>query len=235
VLVGGAVFPIFGAIYHWIPKMSGRMLSERWGKVSFWLMFGGFNLAFFPQHITGLMGQPRRTYTYPSGLGWDFWNMLSTIGAFVLALGVLVTFVNWFWSVRRGPAAPSDPWGGETLEWATTSPPPEYNFETVPLVRSREPAWDQPDLRNGAQPPEAGGRALDAGHLQLSTTLLDAVPEAALPMPHASPWPFLLTLAMTAFFYGILGGVPFVAVVGVVAAFGGIAGWLWPREETPRS
>jgi len=233
VLVGGAVFPIFGAIYHWVPKMTGRLLNERAGKWSFWLMFGGFNLAFFPQHISGLMGQPRRTYTYQPGLGWDLWNLLSTIGAFVLALGVLVTFVNWYWSRYRGPTAGSDPWHGETLEWATTSPPPHYNFETIPQIRSKEPVWDQPDLRNGAQAPDAGGRPLDAGHLQLSTTMLDASPEAALELPHESPWPFVLTLAVTAFFYGILLGAAPVAVVGAVATFAATAGWLWPRGESP--
>src|SRR5439155_10566480 len=183
-----------------------RLLSEAWGKASFWLMFAGFNLAFFPQHILGLMGQPRRTYTYPSGLGWDLWNLLSTIGAFVLAIGVLVTFANWFWSLRRGQTAGNDPWLGETLEWATTSPPPEYNFETIPVIRSKEPAWDQPELRAGAQSPADGARPLDAGHLQLSTTMLDATPEAALELPHESGWPFVVTVALTLFFYGILVG-----------------------------
>jgi cytochrome c oxidase subunit 1/cytochrome c oxidase subunit I+III len=232
VLVGGAVFPMFAAIYYWVPKMSGRMLDERAGKWSFWMLFAGINLTFFPQHISGLMGQPRRTYTYPSGLGWDVWNLLSTIGAFLFAIGVLVTFVNWAWAVRRGRPAGRDPWKSETLEWATTSPPPAYNFGTIPQIRSREPMWDQPELHDGWQPPEAGGRTLDAGHLQLQTTMLDAVPEAALEMPHGSPWPFLLTVAMTVFFYGILGGVPFLAVVGVAASAAAVAGWFRPLGES---
>jgi hypothetical protein len=159
--------------------MTGRLLHEGWGKASFWLMFVGFNALFFPMHILGLRGQPRRTYTYQSGLGWDFLNLLETVGAFVLALGILVTFVNWVWSTKRGKPAGHDPWGGETLEWATTSPPAEYNFENIPTVRSLEPMWDQPELGARGQPPEAGGRSLGGGHNTLGTSLLEADPEVA--------------------------------------------------------
>jgi cytochrome c oxidase subunit 1/cytochrome c oxidase subunit I+III len=233
VLVGGMVFPIFAALYHWGPKMTGRLMSERAGKWSFWLMFVGFNGAFFPQHITGLMGQPRRTYTYPPGLGWDVWNLISTIGAFLFAAGALVTFVNWFWARRWGATAGNDPWQGETLEWATTSPPPHYNFETIPRIRSKEPTWDHPQLRDGAQPPSDGGRPLDAGHFQLSTSMLDATPEAALHLPEDSLWPFGLTLALTAFFYGLLLGSVIVTIAGAAACLVGTAGWLWPRGESP--
>ncbi|MGH2736524.1 MAG: cytochrome c oxidase subunit I, partial [Actinomycetota bacterium] len=149
VLIGGALFPILGAIYYWLPKMTGRLLDEGWGKVSFWLTFVGFNLTFFPMHISGLLGQPRRTYTYQEGLGWDAWNLMATIGGFVLALGILVTFHNWHRSTRRGPPAPADPWGGESLEWSIPSPPPDYNFETIPTVRGREPMHVQPELHVG--------------------------------------------------------------------------------------
>ncbi|MGH2809351.1 MAG: cytochrome c oxidase subunit I, partial [Actinomycetota bacterium] len=144
VLFGGAVFPMFAGLYYWLPKMMGRLLNEKAGKYSFWLIFIGFNLSMFPLHISGLLGQPRRVYTYEAGLGWDIHNLLSTIGAFILAVGALVTFINWIVSARRGPLAGNDPWNGESLEWATTSPPPAYNFETIPTVRSREPVWDQP-------------------------------------------------------------------------------------------
>jgi cytochrome c oxidase subunit I+III len=232
VLVGGAAFPMFAGLYHWGPKMLGRRLDERWGKISFWLMFVGFNLAFFPMHIMGLMGQPRRVYTYPPGLGWDLPNLLSTVGVFVFAVGILITFANWFWARRYGEVAGDDPWGAETLEWATTSPPPEYNFATIPTVRSRQPAWDQPDLRGGAQPPEAGGRPLADGHTTLSTSLADAEPQAIVHMPHASPWPFFLTLALTLAFYGFLFSSWGLAVVGAVASAGGLMGWLWPRGQT---
>jgi cytochrome c oxidase subunit I+III len=232
VLVGGAAFPMFAGLYHWGPKMLGRRLDERWGKISFWLMFVGFNLAFFPMHIMGLLGQPRRVYTYAAGLGWDLPNLLSTIGVFVFAVGIAVTLANWFWARRHGEAAGDDPWGAETLEWATSSPPPEYNFATIPTVRSRQPAWDQPELRGGAQPPEAGGRPLADGHTTLSTTLAGAEPQAIVHMPHASPWPFFLTLALTLTFYGVLLSAWVVAAVGAVVSAGALMGWLWPRGQT---
>jgi cytochrome c oxidase subunit I+III len=231
VLVGGAVFPMFAGLYHWLPKMTGTLLSERLGRWSFWLIFIGFNLNMFPLHIAGLLGQPRRVYTYEAGLGWDVHNLVSTIGAFVLAFGVLLTFANWGRSLRRGEPAGNDPWGGETLEWATSSPPPGYNFETIPTVRSREPVWDQPELRGGAQPPEQGGRALAEGHVTLSTSLLDAWPEALVEMPHASPWPFILTVALLALFSGVLIDALVLAVVGLAGSVIGMVGWFWPHGE----
>jgi cytochrome c oxidase subunit I+III len=235
VLVGGAVFPIFAAIYYWVPKMNGRLLSERWGIISFWLMFVGFNLTFFPMHIAGLLGQPRRTYTYPPGLGWDVYNLIETIGAFVLALGILVSFINWYRALKRGPRAGNDPWRGETLEWATTSPPPEYNFETIPTIRSLTPVWDQPDLRDGAQPGDKGGQALAGGHLTMSTSMLDARPQAIVHMPHESPWPLILTTAMLILSYGLLISNSVLTVVGAVGIPVGIGGWFWPRGETQES
>ena len=231
VLVGGAMFPIFGALYHWGPKMLGRVLDERLGKLSFWLIFIGFNLNMFPLHIAGLLGQPRRTYTYQEGLGWDVHNLLSTIGAFVLGLGILVTLVNWFRSQKRGREAGDDPWEGETLEWATSSPPPHYNFEMIPTVRAREPMWDQPELSR-AQSAERGGHALDQGHVTLSTSLLDARPQAITHMPHESPWPFLLTAALLVLFYGVLIDLYPVAIAGAAGAVVGLLGWFWPRGET---
>ncbi len=231
VLVGGTVFPLLAAIYYWGPKMLGRMLDDRLGKLSFWLVFIGFNLSMFPLHISGLLGQPRRTYTYQPGLGWDVHNLISTIGAFVLGLGILAIIVNWFWSRSRGEIASDDPWRGETLEWATSSPPAHYNFLTVPIVRSREPLWDQPEIAP-RHPQEAAGYALDEGHVTLSTSLLDAEPQAVVHMPHASPWPFALTVALLIVFFGLLIDAYAVAGVGAVAACGSLMGWFWPRGET---
>src|SRR4051795_2944178 len=128
VLIGGAVFPLLGAIYYWFPKITGRLLNEPLGKWNFWIAFIGFNVAFFPMHILGLQGMPRRVYTYPSGMGWDGMNLTATLGAMLIALSVLVFIGNVAWSLRRGAAAGDNPWGASTLEWATSSPPPAYNF-----------------------------------------------------------------------------------------------------------
>jgi cytochrome c oxidase subunit I+III len=232
VLAGGAMFPMFAGLYHWGPKMLGRKLSERLGTISFWLMFVGFNLAFFPMHIVGLLGQPRRTYTYQNGLGWGVYNLWETIGTFVLGIGILITFINWFWSKRHGEPAGNDPWGGESLEWATTSPPPEYNFESIPTVRSREPMWDQPELAVGPQRPEDGGRALASGHVTLSTSLVEGEPEAIVLMPHRSPWPFFVSLGMLITFYALLIDVWLIAAAAALATVFSIMGWLLPRGET---
>jgi cytochrome c oxidase subunit 1 len=142
VLFGGSVFGIFAGLYYWFPKMSGRMLSEGVGKVSFWLMFVGFNLTFLVQHSLGLSGMPRRIYDYPEEAGWEGLNLASTIGSFLLGVGVLVTVANVAISLRSGRKAGNDPWRANTLEWFTQSPPPENNFDVVPRVRSAEPMKD---------------------------------------------------------------------------------------------
>jgi cytochrome c oxidase subunit 1 len=142
VLFGGSLFALMSGFYYWFPKATGRLLSERLGKLHFWLLFIGFNLLFGPMHISGILGMPRRVYTYQAGQGWEIWNQLSTIGGFIMGIGFAVLFVNLFHSLRRGQAAGDDPWDAWTLEWATTSPPASYNFETLPEVRSRRPLWD---------------------------------------------------------------------------------------------
>jgi cytochrome c oxidase subunit I len=142
VLMGGAVFTIFCALYYWFPKITGRMLSEPLGKASFWFMFIGFNVTFLVQHALGLMGMPRRIYEYPTGMGWSTYNLISTIGAFILGFGVLLTIINVLRSLKVGVLAGPDPWKGNTLEWFTTSPPPENNFDVIPRVRSVEPMRD---------------------------------------------------------------------------------------------
>ena len=232
IMAGVAIFPVLAAIYYWGPKIWGRMLHEGWGKVSFWLVFVGFNLAFFPMHILGLLGMPRRTYTYQSGLGWDSYNLVETIGTFIMGIGILISFVNWAWSVRHGERAGNDPWKSETLEWATSSPPPDYDFETIPEVRSLHPTWDQPELNDGAQPPDQGGRPLAEGHRVLATSMLDATPEAIVDMPHESLWPFFLVVGLTVFFYGALVRIAIVAAVGGIATAISVLGWIWPRGQT---
>jgi len=142
VLMGGTAFGLLAGLYYWFPKMTGRMLSERLGKINFWLTFIGFNLTFFIQHFLGLIGMPRRVYTYPDYAGWGLMNLISSLGSAVLALGVLALVVNIVVSVRHGAAAGDNPWDAYTLEWATASPPPHYNFAQVPPVHGRRPLWD---------------------------------------------------------------------------------------------
>jgi cytochrome c oxidase subunit I len=148
VLFGGSVFGIFAGVYYWFPKMSGKLLNERLGQIQFWLMLIGVNLTFFSMHILGLLGMPRRIYTYPANFGWDEINLLQTIGAYMLGIAIMVFFVNLIVSLRNGKEAGDDPWDAFTLEWDTTSPPPHYNFPVVPTVRSRRPFYDKknPDI-----------------------------------------------------------------------------------------
>jgi cytochrome c oxidase subunit 1 len=142
VIVGAILFATFGAFYYWFPKMSGKMYSETLGKLHFWLFLIGFHLTFDFMHIPGLLGMPRRIYTYEPGRGWDVWNLIATIGVFFQALGIVVFVGNLLWSYFKGRTAGSDPWDAWTLEWSTPSPPPAYNFSVIPTVKSRRPLWD---------------------------------------------------------------------------------------------
>src|ERR1700687_60473 len=142
VIVGAIVFALFAAFYYWFPKVSGRMYSEKLAKLHFWLFIVGFHLTFDFMHVPGILGMPRRIYTYEPGRGWDTWNLIVTIGVVFQAAGILAFIGNLFWSFFRGKVAGSDPWDAWTLEWSTTSPPPEYNFESIPVVKSRRPLWD---------------------------------------------------------------------------------------------
>jgi cytochrome c oxidase subunit 1 len=142
VIVGGILFTTFAAMYYWFPKMTGRMYSERLGQLHFWLFLIGFHLTFDFMHIPGLLGMPRRIYTYEPGRGWDSWNLIVTVGVFFQAAAILVLFVNLLWSYSRGAHAGRDPWDAWTLEWSVPSPPPTYNFASIPTIRSRRPLWD---------------------------------------------------------------------------------------------
>jgi len=141
VLFGGALFAFMAGWYYWFPKATGRLMSERIGRWHFWLMLVGFNLLFGPMHVAGMLGMPRRQYTYTNP-AWTLWNQLSTVGAIILGVSFFLFFWNLFVSIRRGRPSGNDPWDAWTLEWSTTSPPPSYNFEQIPVVRSRRPLWD---------------------------------------------------------------------------------------------
>jgi cytochrome c oxidase subunit I len=151
VLVGSLLFTIFAAIYYWFPKVTGRMLSERLGRWHFWLLVIGFNLTFITMHVPGILGMPRRIYTYQADRGWEIWNLVTTLGVPLQLIAVLIFAVNVVLSLRRGTLAGDDPWDAWTLEWATTSPPPSYNFDTIPVTTSRRPLWDlkHPDDPDG--------------------------------------------------------------------------------------
>ena len=168
VLFGGAIFGLFGGIYYWWPKMFGWMLGDGLGKAQFWLLFIGMNLTFGPMHILGLQGQPRRTYTYPTGMGWDFWNLIVTIGGFTIALSVLVFLINVALSRAKREEAGDDPWDARTLEWSIPSPPKEHNFDEIPVVQDRDDFWHRKYLRpKESQPVIAGGADGHEEHIHL--------------------------------------------------------------------
>ena len=233
VLFGGAVFPILAGIYFWLPKMTGRMFSEALGRWSFWLIFIGMNLTFFPMHVSGLLGMPRRVYTYPSGLGWDPWNLLATIGAYLLAAGLLLVVVAVVHALRRGRAAPDDPWGGDTLEWATSSPPKSYNFPVLPRVHSLHPVWDPATTASmGAEATE--DRVLADGRKTVFTSEFDGRYERAVEMAEASFTPLVTAVGLLILFVGLLFGWYLVAAAAGVLVAGTVALWLLPgrREGT---
>ena len=231
VLVGINLFPVIGATYMWFPKFTGRMLDERLGKWSFWTMFIGFNLAFLPMHLTGLWGMPRRVYTYPVDLGLGPINMVTTIGSFLFGLGVLLFFVNLLRSRTSGTRVGDNPWDGYTLEWATSSPPPPYNFAVIPTIASRHVLWEdrlnETDQRSNLEE----GFILDHGKEALATSALDAEPQRILHMPGDTLIPFMLALGMLVLFSGLLiRNVPIASIGGIVCALDLVA-WFWPRAS----
>ncbi|KAF1047441.1 cytochrome c oxidase subunit I [Xylophilus sp.] len=228
VLLGGAVFPLFGALYYWFPKATGRMLGERAGRWQFWLLFAGFNVAFFPMHLLGIDGMPRRVWTYGAERGWGGLNLVATLGALVIAASVAVFLWNVAASLRRGAPAGADPWQAGTLEWSVPSPPLPHNFDALPVVYGADPRWDA--RGTGA----VSGLAADAREV-LTTTVADARPEGRPLFPSPSLWPFASALAVTALFVGSV-FTPWAVVWLSAPVAVAVIGWFWPtRAETRRA
>jgi cytochrome c oxidase subunit 1 len=223
VLIGGAVFPLLGILTYWYPKITGRMMSETLGRVGFWLLFLGFQLTFFPMHWSGLLGMPRRVYTYPAGLGLELPNLLSSIGAFVVATSVLLFVVNGLVSLYRGAIAGPNPWGAPTLEWATSSPPPVYNFAHLPVVESNTPLWD-----SDGELPVVTGLRVDDKEILL-TTVVAAAPDLREPVPEPSLWPFISAVAVGIVFVASIFS-PWAITVGAVPSAIALTAWFWPKQ-----
>jgi heme/copper-type cytochrome/quinol oxidase subunit 1 len=229
VLIGINVFPVIGGIYYWFPKVTGRLMNETLGKWSFWVMFIGFNIAFFPMHIVGFQGMPRRIYTYNDQLGWGAPNLVISIGAFIFAAGIFLFLINLAISWKGGSHAGANPWDAPSLEWSTSSPPPVYNFSVIPVVASRYPLWEDRLLEKSDRSWIRRGMLLDKGRETVGTTMLDAEPDVILRMPGDSYLPFLLTLGMTAFFVALLLHLWWGAGISALAMLVICVAWLWPR------
>ncbi|QYA16810.1 cytochrome c oxidase subunit I (plasmid) [Rhizobium sp. AB2/73] len=223
VLVGGAVFPLLGAIYYWFPKMTGRMMSETLGRWAFGLIFAGFNLTFFPMHILGLEGMPRRIYTYQPEMPWAGMNMFVSLSSLILSLGFLVFFIDVIRSARSGQIAGDNPWNASTLEWATSSPPPCFNFRHIPVVDTCDPLWTQPD-----ELAVAGGLRTDRRELIVSS-VVEAQPEASESSPRNSIWPLLAALATTVMLIWSIFS-PWAVIWGSIPIGITLTGWFWPKQ-----
>ncbi len=217
-----------GAVYYWFPKMTGRLLDERLGQANFWTMFIGFNLGFFPMHLLGLMGMPRRIYTYSAAMGWSAMNMVVSLGSFLFAAGVLLLFVNIAVSLKRGRAAGPDPWSAPTLEWSVPSPPPAYNFAVIPTIESRHPLWEHWLRETPARSQLDEGMLLDHGRETIGTSALDGVPNLILEMPGDSIAPFVLACGLALGFAGALFHAWWIAGLGGAVVVAALIAWFWP-------
>ena len=215
VLFGGAIMALMSGIYYWFPKFSGKMFDEKMGKIHFWLMIVGQNITFFPMHFVGMDGMPRRIYTYVEGMGWEMWNGVATFGVFILIAGFLVFIYNMVISWKNGEKAPSDPWDGRTLEWSIPSPPPEYDFKEIPVVRSLDDWWATKHGSPHKEVPVSGGSGEGDGH------------DIHLPQP--SYWPFVVAMGILIAGYGVVFNqliVPWaLASIGTFIGFVGVYAW----------
>ena len=208
VLFGGSIMGIMGGIYYYFPKMTGRYMSETLGTWHFWLFFLGMNLTFFPMHYSGLLGMPRRVYTYDANQGWDTFNMMSSVGMIVLMLGGVIFAWNFLKSRKSGAIAPNDAWGAPTLEWSIPSPPPDYNFAQIPEVTSRYPLWDlkHPEMTAGIAHSHADAMTITDAHAVPvhEETERRTAAELGIPMPFPTVKPLICALGILIMFSGLL-------------------------------
>ena len=224
VLFGGAIFGLFAGFYYWFPKVTGKLMNEKLGKWHFWIMLIGFNITFFPMHLLGLMGQPRRTYTYPSNMGWGSYNFTETIGAFLIAGSMLIFIFNWVKSKRSGKDSGPDPWDARTLEWSIPSPPPEYNFAEVPHVHARDEFWH----RKYAEDPAGRPVPVPVGAAESAAEPHgEGAGEHKIHMPSPSYWPLVAAVGLPFIGYGLIFGMYVAIALGIVLLFGGFYGWVF--------
>ena len=228
VLIGGFVFPLLAAAYYWLPLMSGKMPSETLGKWAFWLIFIGFNLTFLHMHFTGLVGMPRRVYTYPEGLGWEWLNLVSSIGGFVLTVGFAAFFLDMVVRLRAGRSSQRNPWSAGTLEWSLDHPPATYNFAGLPEVASREPLWDDEQLDE--QINQGQGyltRVRNGWQETLGVHPLTGKPDQIILLPGPSYLPLITASMLAVFFVGFLLGFYWISALGAAAALVAGLRWAW--------
>src|SRR5690625_2247962 len=228
VLIGGMVFPLFAALYYWLPHFTGRMYTEAIGRTGFWLFMVGFNLTFFIMHLTGLLGMPRRVYTYADGLGWGPLNLLSSIGGFLMSAAIGLMLVDLLLHARYGRRAPTNPWRAGSLEWTMPTPPPAYNFASQMPVTARDPLWAQPDLQSLDERGEGYLPAASSGRREtLATGVLHANPEAVIHLPSNTYLPLITAAATLVFFVSLLAKWYGLAVVGALLTIALFFLWAW--------
>ncbi|KFZ30816.1 cytochrome B561 [Pseudidiomarina salinarum] len=236
VLVGGMLFPLIGGLYYWLPHFSGRMPSERLGRWGFWLTFIGFNATFFLMHLTGLLGMPRRFYTYGEGAGWDWLNLLSSVGSFVIATGVAMIIIDVVLHFRFGRKAGSNPWNADTLEWATGTPPPMYNFASLPEIKSRHPLWNQPELLESIPAGEHGLTQIEHGRREtFGTDAITGKLKEVMLLPTNSWLPLITAAVLAVLCVSLLVRSYTVAMVAAAVAAVFLFRWSWENGGHPKA
>tara|TARA_B100001750_G_scaffold248475_1_gene280044 strand:- start:5367 stop:7211 length:1845 start_codon:yes stop_codon:yes gene_type:complete len=218
VLFGGAIMALLAGVYFYFPKVTGKLMDENLGRMNFWLTFIGMNLTFFPMHFSGMDGMPRRIYTYTSDMGWDLWNLLSTFGVFIMGAGILIFVLNVVYSYIFGKQSGNDPWDARTIEWSISSPPPEYNFEKIPLIRSLDAFWEYKRHGTPMEPASGGSK--------------NSEEEKDIHLPQPSYWPMVVSIGIMLAAYGMIFGLP-LSILGTIIGFIGVYAWSFEPVNEP--